>query len=176
MGLRKLISVLRPGGSVLLEELADREINPPGKLLRTYTAMMKAHDRQWSGLALRQTNRRAPACREVSRRFVKRPSLHVDRAILCGLIGSERKWPDFAMLGRWLKLAYCASTSVTFEPARHTASILFEPLGCWGCRRMGAKSGGEKLRKSGVACENPLLDRKQPSSLSEHSHIRFKFY
>src|SRR5439155_10164577 len=82
MALRKLISVLRPGGWVLLEELADREINPPGKLLRTYTAMMKAHDRQWSGLALRQTNRRAPACREVSRRFVKRPSLHVDRAIL----------------------------------------------------------------------------------------------
>jgi len=82
MALRKLISVLRPGGWVLLEELADREINPPEKLLRTYTAMMKAHDRQWSGLALRQTNRRAPACREVSRRFVKRPSLHVDRAIL----------------------------------------------------------------------------------------------
>src|SRR5437870_7888638 len=52
------------------------------------------------------------------------------------------------MLGRWLRPAYCASTSVTFEPARHTASILFEPLlGCWGCRRMGAKSGGEKLRK-----------------------------
>ena len=80
------------------------------------------------------------------------------------------------MLGRWLKLAYCASTSVTFEPARHTASILFEPLGCWGCRRMGAKSGGEKLRKSGVACENPLLDRKQPTSLSEYAHIRFKFH
>src|SRR5947209_3160621 len=37
---------------------------------------------------------------------------------------------------------------VTFEPARHTASILFEPLGCWGCHRMGAKSGVEKLRKS----------------------------
>jgi len=53
------------------------------------------------------------------------------------------------MLGRWLRPAYCASTSVTFEPARHTSSILFEPLlGCWGCRRMGAKSGGEKLRKS----------------------------
>src|SRR5207245_6707957 len=58
------------------------------------------------------------------------------------------KWPDFAMLGRWLRPAYCASTSVTFEPARHTASILFEALGCWGCRRMGATSGGEKLRKS----------------------------
>src|SRR5947209_20380137 len=52
------------------------------------------------------------------------------------------------MLGRWLRPAYCASTSVTFEPARHTASILFGPLGCWGCHRMGAKSGGEKLRKS----------------------------
>ena len=31
------------------------------------------------------------------------------------------------MLGRWLRPAYCASTSVTFERARHTASILFEP-------------------------------------------------
>jgi len=41
MALRKLISVLRPGGWILLEELADREIDPPEKLLRTYTAMMK---------------------------------------------------------------------------------------------------------------------------------------
>jgi hypothetical protein len=30
---------------------------------------------------------------------------------------------------------------------------------------MGAESGGEKLRKIGVACENPSLDRKQPISL-----------
>jgi hypothetical protein len=32
----------------------------------------------------------------------------------------------------------------------HGTSLAFssKPLGCWGCRRMGAKSGGEKLRKS----------------------------
>src|SRR5439155_18159325 len=37
------------------------------------------------------------------------------------------KWPEFVMLGRWLRPAYCASTSVTFEPARHTASLLNSP-------------------------------------------------
>jgi hypothetical protein len=37
---------------------------------------------------------------------------------------------DFLILGRWLGPAYCASTSVTFERARRTATISLKPLGC----------------------------------------------
>jgi hypothetical protein len=73
------------------------------------------------------------------------------------------------MLGRWLRPAYCASTSVTFEPARHTASILFELLlGCWGMPPNRSKIRRGEAPQIGVACENPLLDRKQPTSLSEY--------
>ena len=80
----------------------------------------------------------------VSKERIKNMGVRLAARPIC----SERKRLISSFLGRWLRLAYCASTSVTFEPAQHTASILFgKPLGCWGCRRMGAKSGGEKLRK-----------------------------
>src|SRR5438552_14858674 len=83
----------------------------------------------------------------------------------------------------------CASTSVTFEPTRHTASILLEPLlGCWGCRRMGAKSGGEKLRKlewpARILCSTgnsplhfaELLDRKSTRLNSSHQIISYAVF
>jgi len=72
------------------------------------------------------------------------------------------------MLGRWLRPAYCASTSVTFEPARHTASILFEPPGLLGMPPNGSKIRRGEAPQGGVACENPLLERKQPTSLSAY--------
>ena len=71
--------------------------------------------------------------------------------------------------------ADCASTSVTSEPAGHTASILVEP-GLLGMPPNRSRIRRGEAPQVGVACENPLLDRKQPTSLSEYEHIRFKFY
>ena len=66
-------------------------------------------------------------------------------------------------------------TSVTFEPARHTASILFRP-GLLGMPPNGSKIRRGEAPQVGVACENPSLDWKRPTSLSEYAHIRFGFY
>jgi hypothetical protein len=66
--------------------------------------------------------------------------------------------------------AYCASTSVTFEPARHTASIPFRTPGLLGMPPNGSKIRRGEAPQVGAACENPLLDRKQPTSLSEYAH------
>src|ERR1700680_3324598 len=75
---------------------------------------------------------------------------------------------DLFILGLWLRPAYCASTSVTFERARYTASIGFETPGLLGMPPNGSKIRRGEAPQVGVACENPLLDRKQPSSLSDY--------
>ncbi len=65
----------------------------------------------------------------------------------------------------WTASRYGAITSVTFEPARHSASILFEASGLLGMPPNGSKIRRGEAPKVGVACENPLLDRKQPASI-----------
>ena len=67
------------------------------------------------------------------------------------------------------------STSVTFGRAGHTASIVFEP-GLLGMPPNGSRIRRGEAPQVGVACENPSLDRKQPTSLSSYAHSRFKFY
>jgi hypothetical protein len=53
--------------------------------------------------------------------------------------------------GRWLRPAYCASTSVTFEPARHTASILFDPWAVGDAAEWEQNQAGRSsARRSGL--------------------------
>ena len=76
--------------------------------------------------------------------------------------GSRHAWPTAGP-------ACCSSTSVTFEPARHTASILFETSGLLGMPPNGSKIRRGEAPQVGVACENPSLDWKQPTSLFEYA-------
>ena len=82
-----------------------------------------------------------------------------------------------SMLPRCLTLqpVHCASTSVTLKTAPQTLAFSSRPLGQLGMPRMGAKLGG-RSSEIGVACEDPLLDRIQPTPFSTYPHIRFKFF